>query len=257
MSKFVPLSPEQFKSKHWQAFRDYRHLRDQHWIAIAAPEVSQAAAHLPLGFIQLTDTSTYQLGALLGMKPGHNHCLTPENKWSIGYIPALFRAHPFRVLPTSAGGTKRTLCVDVESPWMNDMGEQGFFQNDNQLTPKVQDVLKYLTELEQHFFMTQKAVDLIIELDLLAPYHIKGIEGSRIGGVFQIDEDKLNQLSDQDWLKLRKSGGAAIAYAQLISTGQLPYLRHRAMTLGDEVAEEEIDLDLIFKNNDDILKFDF
>src|SRR5690554_808761 len=122
MSRFSPLAPKAFAHKRWQPYRDYRHLRDQHWIAIAAPEVTRAAAHLPLGFIQVAE-GAYQLGALLGMKPGQNDCLTPANKWALGYTPALLRAHPFRLLATAQGSTERTLCVDIDSPWVNDMGE--------------------------------------------------------------------------------------------------------------------------------------
>lgn len=257
MPRYIPLTPDQFASRRWARYRDHRHLADQHWAPIAAPEVAKAAAHLPLAFVRPGEGKAAQLGALLGLKPGVNHCLSTEYRWQVGYTPALYRTHPFRVLPTQAGGTQRTLCVDADSPWLGASATEPFFTDNGELAPRVKEVLDYLMTLEKHLYRTQKAVDSLDDLGLLVPLSLRSVEGGSISGVLQVDETALNQLTDDTWLSLRKSGGAAIAYAQLISLGQLPFLRQRALISGGYAPEALDDLDAFFGDDGDELRFDF
>lgn len=117
------------------------------------------------------------------------------------------------------------------------------------------EIVSFLVELEKHFFMTQKAAQSLDDLGLLQPLDLKSIQGRPIEGVFQVNEDKLNQLDDQKWLQLRRQGGVALAYAQMISTQQLPRLQAWAKDFKTPEATE-LDLDQVFGDaEDDLFKF--
>lgn len=259
MTQYVPLTPTHYSARRWQRYQDYRHVANQHWVPIAAPEVVRAASHLPLAFVRPKEGQPAQFGALLGLKAGVNHCINKENRWQLGYVPSLLRAHPFRVLPTQPGSMQRTLCVDADSPWLSGDASERFFTEEGELTPSVQKALTFLTSLEKHLYRTQQAVNSLDDLGLLVPLNLKSVEGHPIVGVLQVDETALNKLPDDAWLSLRKSGGAAIAYAQLISTGQLPMLRQRALEHQHEAGEPIVDVAGFFDDmgDDDDLSFNF
>lgn len=256
MRHFVPLTPERFKDQYWERYRDYHHLKHQHWVAVTAPEMTRVAAHLPMGFVKLADSDQVQLGALMALKMDENYCVTQDNRWAPGYTPALLRVHPFRVLPTQKGSTQRTLCVDADSPWLNAPAGERFFNADESPSDSVKEVLKFLTELEQHLFKTQQAVDLLSQMDLLVPFKISNLAGGQLEGVLQVDEAKLNQLSDDQWLQLRRSGGLAIAYAQIISSGQIPALHALGKAQGYVLDDPDFDVETLF-GDDEELSFDF
>lgn len=110
MSRYLPLTPQNTANQRWNRFTDYRHAQAEHVVAVTAPEVSRIAAHLPMAFIRREDGSA-QLVALLGLEAGVNHCLDEDSSWKAGYVPALLRAHPFRMLPLKAVNPLNAPCV--------------------------------------------------------------------------------------------------------------------------------------------------
>lgn len=252
---FVPLTYERFANKHWQGYQDSRHLKSQHWTAIAAPEVTHTAAHLPLAFMQISK-GQFQLGALMGLTANQNDCLDESNKWLLDYTPALLRVHPFKVLPTKEGSTERMLCVAENSPWIHNEATEPFFDEQKQLAPKVKEVLSFLMKLEKHLYLTQRAVNQLAELKLLSPYDVKNANGQRLEGIYQIDEERLQKLPDNQLPVLRKCGALALAYAQLISTGQMAALHRRALSSSVDTSQN-VDLDKVFESEDKILSFNF
>lgn len=263
MSRYLPLTPQNTANQRWNRFTDYRYAQAEHVVAVTAPEVSRIAAHLPMAFIRREDGSA-QLVALLGLEAGVNHCLDEDSSWKAGYVPALLRAHPFRMLPPKGGKpTERTLCFDADSPWISGAGKEPFFQprlagveTPAQLTSALQQVVNFLLELEKHFYKTDQAVRSLDQLDLLKPLDLSSIQGRPIEGVLQVDESRLNQLGDEHWLQLRRQGGVALAYAQMISTQQLPTLRSYASGfVPAQAATDELDLDQLFGGDQDMFKF--
>ncbi len=161
MTRYVGLSPSQCENLYWQPFQNYRHTAEQHSAPVSAPEATSAAAHLPLVFTRTGPGEAFQLSVLLGLAEGANHCLDANYRWQCGYIPAVERTHPFRVLPTKPDSTERALCVDMDSPWVTDIEGEPFFGEDGQPAPKVREILEVLTDLEKHMLKTQQAVEAL------------------------------------------------------------------------------------------------
>jgi hypothetical protein len=81
-----------------------------------------------------------------------------------------------------------------------------------------------------------------------------------IGGLYRIDEEKLNSIDDESFLKLRKSGALSLAYMQLFSMGRIGVLEQldrvqQQLTQGARQANN-LSVDDFFANaENEILKF--
>lgn len=255
MSQILPLSPK-LAHQRWRRFTDYRHAAELATVPVMAPEAAQAAAHLPLVFIKQGEQ--FVLSALLGLANHANHCLNAHDSWEAGYVPAWLRTPPFRIItPPGAKPSQRALGIDQQSPWLDSTGQAGFeealLDDQRELTPAVKEVFAFLTKLEKHYAKTQQAVDALAEVGVLIPWPLTGVNGEPLPALYRIDEAVFHKLDDAAFATLRKKGALAIAYTQMISTHQLPALKQRA----DAASPCEVDLDRLFGENDNELRFDF
>ena len=251
MSRFQPLSPK-LADQRWQRYTDFRHAKGLMTLPLAAPEMSQAAAHLPLVFVKTE--GRYVLSALVGLQADTNHNLDEHDHWLPGYTPAWLRTPPFRLtVPPGAQPTQRVLSIDMQSPWLHPDGDQRLLDADHQMVPAVQEVATFLTKLEKHYAKTQQAVDALANLGVLAPWRIQGADGAALPHLYRIDEAAFQQLEDAALATLRKRGALAVAYTQMISTHQLPSLKRRA----EAACVDEVNLDAFFGEEDDELRFSF
>ncbi|MFK7160089.1 SapC family protein [Marinospirillum sp. MEB164] len=257
MPEHQPLTPQQVHGLRWDRFKDFRHSRHLHWVAITAPEASRVAAELPLIFVTDTQGQT-QLHALLSLQAQQNFCLNEHNQWQLDYTPALLRTHPFSIQPPKGGKpTERTLCIDIDSPWVHPQGQNNFFdtkQAQPQLSSSVQEVLNFLKELELHRYKTQQACNHLAELKLLKPLEFCTLQGTYQGTAYQIDEPALNQLKEKALFQLRKTGGLALAYTQMISSHQVRHLQKASQDHNSP--HQDVDLDQVFgEASNDTFKF--
>lgn len=256
MSRYIPLSAERFSDKRWSRFTDYRHVSQQHVVPIMAPEVSRLAGELPLVFVE-DHQGKLSLCALTGLRAHKNHCLDRHDHWQLNYVPAILRTHPFRLMAPPKGKgdpNQRVLCVDADSPWVSEQGEEAFLDG-HQPAPLVQDTLQALGKQAKHFALTDRACHVLKEAGVLTPWQLTDHKGNPIAGLWRTDEHALAQATADTLVRLQKSGGLAIAYAQAISTHQLPALKQLAERYDADY--QNIDLDEVFSEGDDDLLFDF
>lgn len=256
MSRYLPLSPQRFATLRWQRFTDYRHARDQHLVPLAAPEVSRAAAHLPLVFAR-DARGIISLCALTGLREGTNHCLDASDAWQAGYVPAWLRSHPFRLLAPPKGQgepSQRVLCVDVDSPWVSEQGDEAFLDGET-MPPAVQQVFTFLGQMARHYPRTDQAVKALDAAGVLSDWPLSDHHGRPIRGLLRLDEGKLAGIDAETLGTLHRAGALPLAYAQAISTHQLPALK----TLAEQHDADyrHVDLDAVFEEEDDELNFDF
>ncbi len=256
MNRFVPLSLERFSEQRWSRFTDYRHAAQLHLIALAAPEISKAAAHLPLAFA-CSAQDTISLCMLTGLNPGINHCLDDRNQWQAGYVPAFVRSYPFRLLtppPGKGQPNQRVVCVDNDSPWVGEHAELAFFA-DGQPTPAVQEVIDFLGQIGKHYVMTERAVDGLNQAGLLTPWKLSSPQGEQIKGLLRLNEAKMSKINRDSLFKLHQQGSLAVGYAQALSTQQLPRLQ--ALAQAHDQRQPAINLDQLFdSDSDSLFKFD-
>jgi hypothetical protein len=203
-------------------------------------ELSKVAAVMPMGFIK--QEAGYQLVGITSLEPGMNLYVTPDGKWRGKYIPAALRGYPFKLVRQESSD-KSILCIDEASGLVMDNTEDGnaFFDDQNEPTQEIKDILNFLTEVEGSRTATQGAVNALADADLITPWELnlkQGEEVVPVKGLFCIDEAALNKLDDEDFLTVRKAGGLALAYAQLLSMNQLAVLERLGELQGQILAQQ-------------------
>jgi hypothetical protein len=239
-SDFRPISRERHGGKKWLAPRDMAFAGDRHVVPIVNAEIGHAARALPLSFVQMGEA--YALVAVVGLSLGQNLLVGPNGRWLGLYTPAILRSHPFRLAKTN--DDKLVLCVDEASGLVIDsaIGESGaaFFDAEGQVTAETSKMMEFVSTLQQAELATAGAVRAIEAAGLLEPWPVTaggGAEAKQVQGLFRINEAALNALDAEALFELRQAGGLAIAYAQLISAGNLQLLSSLAIAQQEAQAQ--------------------
>jgi hypothetical protein len=101
---------------------------------------------------------------------------------------------------------------------------EDFFDTDGTLSPASKPAMELLTQLHRSRQATDLAVSALAQAGVIKPWPIKvkSEQGEQpIHGLHRVDEAALAALPDEVFLKLRAASALPIAYAQLLSTGQL------------------------------------
>ena len=224
MSNFLPVTRERHAALRWRRYTNYTFAAADTVAALVAAELPRAAMSLPIAFIGQGDA--YVPAAVLGLQPGNNAFVAADWHWVGQYIPALFRAHPFRLAQTEDG--QRVLCVDEDSGLIGDWpAGEAFFGDDGEAAPALRDILTFLTSLEQNRAVTLAACASLHKHALIQPWPItiKTASGEQqVGGLYRIDEVALNALSAEALYEIRQAGALPVAYCQLTSMQHLPLL---------------------------------
>ena len=226
MVELAAISPERHAKKVWKHVTDFAFAAAEMVIPLVGVELSKVVPAMPIGFIEQEDG--YQLIAITSLQPGTNLYVAPDGKWLVPYIPAALRAYPFRLV-LQENAENFTLCINEASGLVVESTEDGnaFFDDQNQPTQGIKDILNLLSEVGVNLAVTQAAVNALDDAGLITPWALKLQQGEEVvpvTGLFNVDEAALNKLDDEDFLTVRKAGGMAVAYAQLLSMNQLTVL---------------------------------
>jgi len=244
MSRLAALS----KDSSWHKPKDVLFAMDTGIIPLAGREIPYAALNLPVAFAP--EGSGYSLVALLSFLPGQNLFVGPDGKWMGRYIPALIRAYPFRLVDAPG---KEGMVLRVEEDAVRDAGEgEPFFDENGELAQPVQEILDFLKETEQSRLGTEAAVGALTDAGVLTEWNLK-VNDKPLKGIYRIDEGAFNSLDDETFLRLRKAGALPVAYAQLLSMGNIRVLQ-RLAEYHDKAAPPKVDIESMF-GEDDIFKF--
>lgn len=263
MARLVPLSLERHAGKAWLRFKDLAFARADAVVPVLDAEAALAASSMPLAFVQ-TD-GRYVLVAVLSLEPGRNVFIAPNSQWVGPYVPACFRVYPFRLL-TPPGSDKALLCVDEDSGLLGATGTgEAFYDAAGNPSEAICGVFRHVELLERHRQATDVATAALADAGVLLPWDLKVRVGGAekpVAGLYRVDEAILSGLEGDRFLELRKAGALPIAYAQMISMGQIRVLeelsrlhQHNTPALKADLGGLE-SLDSIFGlSNDEVVRF--
>ena len=224
MADYTPVTQEAFAGKSWQRNEDFSFTKQQALVPLIANEAGIAACSVPMAFAEISGKMT--LVMICSLQPSQNLMVAPNGKWALDFMPAVLRCHPFRL---ASSGEKYALAVDASSDLISGEGDgTPFFQEDGALSADTKAVLQLLLSAHQSQAMTQRAATALAEANVLEPWNIviREKQGKRqVSGLSKVNEKKLSALTDEQFLRLRKSGALGIAYAQAISMNQLDLLK--------------------------------
>lgn len=178
--------------------------------------------------------------AILGLRDNENLFLNEDGSWEEAYIPAYIRRYPF-IFSELPEGEQLTLCVDNNPDVLEEKGDQTFFDKDGKPSELSNNALEfcksYHAAAQQTLEFSKALADKDLLVDREAQINVAGNQRINFSGFKIIDEQKLAEMDDKDFLELRQSGWLPFIYAHLFSGAQWQRLTHLLnQRLGQEAA---------------------
>ncbi len=184
-------------------------------------EMPQICHHYPIAFSPDGHATPV---AILGLRDHENLFLKDNGSWEEGtYIPAYIRRYPF-IFSEVPEKEQLTLCIDLSGDVTEEGGEQKFFQGDGKPTDLANNALEFCKSYHAaaqqtvEFSKALAASGLLVDRE--AQINVVGNRRINFSGFKIIDEQKLAELSDKDFLEWRKKGWLPFLYAHLFSGAQ-------------------------------------
>lgn len=192
--------------------------KNQQVLPLLVHEFAKAGSAMPVIFIRPSeeDKKVVQPASLLGLKPEEN-LFYQDGKWVGEYLPAVVTHHPFAMVPTQGEENRLQMLINESSPLVNDADGDALFDGEKQteyLEKRMETLSNYFSSMQ----VTREFCDFLVEKDLLIEQTLTvEINGEKVqlNGLLLVDEKKLNELSDEEHLVLRKRGFLAPIYAHL------------------------------------------
>ncbi len=177
--------------------------------------------------------------ALIGLRDNENLFLNAKNEWAENsYIPAYIRRYPF-IFSEVPGNDQLTLCVDMEGDVVNEKSDQKFFDDKGEATQLAQNALEfcksYHAAAQQTIEFSKTLATSGLLVDRQAEINVGDGKKINFSGFRIIDEQKLAEMDDADFVEWRSKGWLPFLYAHLFSGAQWQRL---TMLLNERLAAE-------------------
>ena len=232
--KIVPVNKDVHAHTKVGEISSFAFASKLHVAYVTMQEFTRAAATFPIVFIEDKDKDEFRPVVLLGLNVGQNLFVDAAGKWRASYVPAVIRRYPFALTQAGADG-QYLVCIDEGSSLVSTTQGAALFDDRGEPTQVIENVKRYLSELQQMEVATNGFTRFLAEHNMLTPLNLSVRESSQvknITGCYVINEERLNNLSDELFLEIRTKRYLPAVYAHLISLAQT----ERLVKLQDEAA---------------------
>lgn len=194
---------------------------------VSAAEFADVSREYPILFLPagMDEQGKPQVApvAVFGVTQGENLFLQPDGRWDAYYVPAVLRAYPF----TMAKVAEDQYAVCLDEGWTGLSNDEGkaLFDDKGEPTPMLQDLRKFIEQIEIETERTRLAGQKLVEMNLLQPKRFDATladgEVLTVDGFLALDEERLAKLSDAEVLELQRSGLLSLVHAHQISMGNM------------------------------------
>ena len=231
MAKIVPLNSTNHKDLKVSPNCVIDVVKNQHIVNIRVSEISKASACMPVFLNKYEDSDSWAISSVTSLEMNKN-LFVVDDKWTVNYVPNVMRTYPFFVVGGQRDGNGvLTVGIDEEDKAFNTKDGVGIFDKDGKSTPAMASVLQLLeTDVQGKahtvdFVETLEKFDLIHSLIMRVKYQNGQVNS--VSGLKSVNEKKLQELSDDEFIKLRKTGFLGPIYALILSVYQLNELMKR------------------------------
>jgi hypothetical protein len=178
----------------------------------------------------------------MGLDAGENLFIDADGQWEASYVPAMIRRYPF-ALTKVPDEDRYVVCVDEASDLLSETDGNPMFDEQGNPTQVIENVRRYLAELQQMDQLTREFTKFLGSHNLLTPLNMRvnaADQVKNITGCYVINEERLNNFSDQLFLEVRQSRYLPAIYAHLISLPQI----ERLVNLKKKLVDNESDASL-------------
>ncbi len=200
-----------------------------HIASVMVHEFARASAIYPVVFLEDQQKDEFRPVSLLGLDEGENLFVDSDGKWQASYVPAIIRRYPFALASTGQDG-QYTVCIDEGSALVSDSEGVPLFDDKGEPSEAIENVKRYLGELQQMDVFTQAFCRYFAEHNLFTPLNMRvrqADQAKNISGCYVVNEERLNNLSNERFIEMREKRYLPAVYAHLMSLAQI----ERLMTL--------------------------
>ena len=188
-----------------------------HGIYLTLPEFVAASRCCPIIFAQAGDD--FQPTMVVGLAEQQNLCVDAEGDWrSDCYLPAYVRRYPFCTAQLAQDTSRVVVCVDEAGL---DTAAPHFFDARGEDTPAWRDIDRLIQDMDIATRQTNLFSARVAGLGLLEPFDaaVRPVVGERrhVGGMWRVNESRLNTLPEAVLVELMRSGFLSRIYAHLMS----------------------------------------
>lgn len=229
--QLVPVNRARHAATKIKQIEGFGFASEFHIASVMVHEFARAAAIYPVVFLEDKEKDEFRPVALLGLDAGENLFVDADGKWQASYVPAIIRRYPFALASTGQDG-QFTVCIDEGSNLVNDSEGVPLFQENGEPAEAIENVKRYLGELQQMDAFTREFCKYFSEHNLFTPLNMRVRQGEgvkNISGCYVVNEERLNNLSNERFVEMREKRYLPAVYAHLVSLAQI----ERLMTLKD------------------------
>ena len=195
----------------------------RHFVQLVAEEFLPAALHYPILFARHPETGDLYPGALMGLVPDENLCLT-TNATLAGYRPADLERQGFYV-------SGENIAIDPTHAALTQMEGDPIFESDGGAAPALRRVQGALRRLHIGLPETEGFIARLLDRKLVEPidlnFQFDNGESLRLDALYTISLDALHGLPDEAALAFFRSGDLQLVYAITGSVRHIPFLARR------------------------------
>jgi hypothetical protein len=224
--KVVPINKERHARTRVRLSSDFRFAAQFHLAYLTMAEFVRAGSTYPVVFLEDAANNEFRPVALLGLELGENLFVDAQGQWSAAYIPAIIRRYPF-ALSKAEDADRYVVCVDEASDLLSETEGSALFDEQGNPTQVIENVKSYLGELQQMDQLTRDFVQYLVQNNLLTPLNLRvnaGDQIKNITGAYVINEERLNNFSDEKFQEIRHKRYLPAIYAHLLSLPQIERL---------------------------------
>ncbi|MGX5200666.1 SapC family protein [Aliikangiella sp. IMCC44632] len=228
-SNVVPLSSKEHANVKLVLNKSFEHIKEQHMAPVIVHEVMSAASELPVVFVKNGDTGQFLLVTLFGLQEKEN-LLVKDGQWDSPFIPAGLTHYPLSLVPHPEDKQKYSMTIDMASNAISDEGE-AIFNEDGSESEQLATRRQALENYYKCAITTRDFIDTVVKLELLDEQTLSfevAEQKRSVNGIYVVNEQKLNELTDEQYLDLRKKGYINPIIAHIISLKQAQRLLNRA-----------------------------
>lgn len=221
----IPLDRDNHRDLALDVSDDRFHFAaNSHIVPAVFDEFVAAAPHLPVVF--LPGVSTPVPVFLVGLRSGQN-ALVKDARWLGAYIPAYLRRYP--LMFGEIEGRDPITCIDANYSMPEWKSGERMFTHEGGENPVLVERMTLMNEFFHAAKRGEDAVKTLVQLDLLRPVTIdakfESGESLALHGMLTVDAGRLNELSGEDFLRLRTEGLLPAIYAHMMSLSAIDSIR--------------------------------
>ncbi len=200
-------------------------------VPLTVSEVPEASKFYPVVFMSKDEPLPV---AIVGFNSDLNLFVDDDGNWEqFAYTPGYLRRYPFALAGESGGGDRLALVFDAAYPGVSKSAERKLFEN-GEMSDFVKKAMEFTRTYESDRRLTDQIMKALVKYDIIQPqtaqYTPIGETTPRpFAQYFGIDEKKVLDLTDVQYLELRKMNVLPILYSQMISLGNWRNLISRRM----------------------------